>query len=90
MFIVSLRLKFRNFYKSISLINRKMRDKLETKHEKLHILTIHWDRVSLQLQKDMIKNINAEIEQFIKRIYGINKEIRAAMLKEYLLRCDMR
>jgi len=38
----------------------------------------------------MIKNRNAEIEQFIKRIYGINKEIRAAMLKEYLLRCDMR
>ena len=62
MFINKLMVHFRKFYKSISLINRKMRDKLDTKHEKLHILTIHWDRVSLQLQKDMMKNRDAEIE----------------------------
>jgi hypothetical protein len=53
MFIDKLLNQGRKFYKSIHLIRRKFKDKLETKDEKLKILTMYWDQLSLKYQKCM-------------------------------------
>lgn len=88
MFINDLINKGRLFYKHITLIRRKFKDKMETKGEKLNILKMYWDQTCLKYQKALQKDRNPELLKFVENTFKIKREVRDAALTEYLERCD--